>query len=240
MRGERWSREILLTLISVAPIGSCSQTPGGEEALQRYFADGTFTSSSLPQITIRFEDDFQYIGSTTFELAGEALVDRHHLVDVGSDGQLERIVILHFEGFRPESEQTYRYRIPSVENAAGPDFRFTLEPVRLGQHDYIHNTWFLDARETISANPDRELARSAQLLDRHGYALPAELRMSRFVRIVDEEAKHEFILFYLEPLAPTGFRASQFVDGAAGAAVFDSLSAEVTARSRAAFRVEAG
>ena len=149
-------------------------------------------------------------------------------------------MILHFEGFLPESEEIYRYRIPSGQSAAGPDFRFTLGPVRLGNHDYIHNTWFFSARENIKANPDRELARSARLLESHGYTLPEELRMSRFVRIVDEEAKHEFIIFYLEPLAPTGFRASQFVEGGAGAAVFDGLSAEVTARSLAAFRVEAG
>ncbi len=236
----RWSRNVLLAVLSAASISSCSQTPDGGEGPQRYFADRTFTSSSLSQISIRFEEDFQYIGSTTFELAGTAHVDRHHLVDVGSDGEVERLVILHFEGFLPESEETYRYRIPPVENAAGPDFRFTLEHIRFGEHDYIHNTWFFNAREDIEANPDRELARSAQLLSSRGYSLPEQLRMSRFVRIVDEEAKHELIIFYLEPLAPTGFRASQFVEGGAGAVVFDSLSAELAARSRAAFRVETG
>lgn len=226
MRPARWSGHVLLALLSAVPISSCSQTPAGEEAPQRYFADGTFSSSSLPQISIRFEEGFRYIGNPEFELAGTAHIDRHHLVDVASDGRLERTVILHFEGFLPESEETYRYRIPPAENAAGPDYRFTLEQVRLGEHDYIHNTWFFDARANIEANPDRELARSAALLGTHGYTLPDQLRMSRFVRIVDEEAKHEFILFYLEPLAPTGFRAAQFVEGGAGAAVCDSLSAQ--------------
>ncbi len=226
--------------LAVLAVTACSQTPSREAGPERHFTGGTFTSSRLPRISIRVEEDFQYLGATTFELAGEAQVDRHHLVDVGADGQVERVLIVHFEGFLPESEETYRYGIPSGQNAAGPDFRFTLEPVRLGNHDYIHNTWFFSAQENIEANPDRELARSARLLKSHGYTLPEELRMSRFVRIVDEEAKHEFIIFYLEPLAPSGFRASQFVEGGAGAAIFDRLSAEVTARSLAVFRVEAG
>jgi hypothetical protein len=221
-------------------IGACSQPRIQNPGLERHFADGTFTSSTLPPVSIRVEEDFQYLGATTFELAGEAHVDRHHLVDVGPDGQVERVLILHFEGFLPESGETYRYRIPPSPNAAGPDFRFTLEPVRLGTQDYIHNTWFFSAEENIKANPDRELGRSARLLESHGYTLPEELRMSRFVTIVDEEAKHEFIIVYLEPLAPTGFRASQFVEGGTGAAVFDRLSAEVTARSLEAFRVEGG
>ena len=234
------ARQNLSVALTVLALGACSQSPSREAGPERHFADGTFTSSRLPPVSISVEEDFQYLGATTFELGGEAHVDRHHLVDVGPDGQVERILILHFEGFLPECEETYRYRIPSGQNAAGPDFRFTLEPVHLGDHEYIHNTWFFSAQENIKANPDRELDRSARLLESHGYTLPGELRMSRFVRIVDEEAKHEFIIFYLEPLAPTGLRASQFVEGGAGAAVFDGLSAEVTARSLAAFRVEAG
>ncbi len=235
-----YARQSLGAALAVLAITACSQTPSREAGPERHFTGGTFTSSRLPRISIRVEEDFQYLGATAFELAGEAQVDRHHLVDVGADGQVERVLILHFEGFLPENEETYRYGIPSGQNAAGPDFRFTLEPVRLGSHDYIHNTWFFSAQENIEANPDRELARSARLLKSHGYTLPEELRMSRFVRIVDEEAKHEFIIFYLEPLAPSGFRASQFVEGGAGAAIFDRLSAEVTARSLAVFRVEAG
>lgn len=234
------SRKSVSVALSLLALGTCSQSPAFEPPPERHFADGLFTSSKLPSVSIRVDEGFQYVGATTFELAGEAVVDRHHLVDIGPNGRVERILILHFEGFLPESEETYRYRIPSGENATGPDARFTLEPVRLGDHDYIHNTWFFSAQENINANPERELDRSSRLLKDHGYTLPEELRMSRFVRVVDEEAKHEFIIFYLEPLSPTGYRASQFVEGGAGAAVFEKLSAEVTARSLAAFRVEKG
>ncbi len=145
-----YARQSLGAALAVLAITACSQPPSREAGPERHFTGGTFTSSRLPRISIRVEEDFQYLGATAFELAVEAQVDRHHLVDVGGDGQVE------------------------------------------------------------------------------------------FVRIVDEEAKHEFIIFYLEPLAPSGFRASQFVEGGAGAAIFDRLSAEVTARSLAVFRVEAG
>ena len=110
-----------LVVLTSALIGSGAQTQGSGETVERSFAGRTFTSSSLPEISIRFEEDFQYIGRTKFILAEVARVDRHHFVDVGSGGEIERLVILHFEGFLPKSEEVYRYRIPSEENAAGPD-----------------------------------------------------------------------------------------------------------------------
>lgn len=207
---------------------------------ERRFRDGVFTSSALPEISIRVDDAFLYLGATTFELHAEARVDRHHWVDLGADGRVERMLIFHFEGFLPESGETYRYRIPPADRAAGADFRFTREPVRLGDADYIHNTWFFDAREKIAASPERELARTAELLADRGLELPGELAMSRFVRVVDAAARHELILFYLEPLAGTGLGASQFVPGGAGAEAVDRLSDELTARSREAFWVERG
>lgn len=134
-----------------------------------------------------------------------------------------------------ESGETYRYGIPTGDAATGPSHRFTPEPVRIGEHVYIHNTWFFSA---AGVPPERLVGHTAQLLeDFQGYTMPEEVRMSRFVRVVDRAALHELIVFYLEPLAPTGLRALDFVEGGAGAAVFDSLSAETTARSRAAFRV---
>ena len=121
-----------------------------------------------------------------------------------------------------------------------PIFCFSLEPVRLGAHDYIHNTWFFDAAAAVRTEPNKELAYTARLLGQRGYTLPGELRMSRYVRVVDATRKSELILFYMEPLASTGFTLADFVEGGAGALVFDRLSSEIAARSAAAFKIEHG
>jgi hypothetical protein len=215
-----------------------SYTPGlGEiERPKRYYADGTFTSTGLPEITIRFDAQLTYVGQTEFTLRGVAEVDRHHLVDADSTGRIKRLVVLHFEGWL--NEQTYNYRIP--QELRGADAQFSSELVRLGEHDYIHNTWFFDAQRNVAENPEAELARTRKLLEERGYDFPAEIMMSRFVRVVDAERKHEFILFYIEPLSRTGFRASDFRRGGAGAEEVERLSAELTARSREAFIITGG
>ena len=229
----------ILAIAAVAPatlaFAAAPKSPAASEG--RTYKNGVFQSRSLPAIQIEIPKEYEYLGNTAFELTGEANVDRHHFVDGDSAGEMRRAIILHFEGFLPDVDQTYNYRIPKPEFRAGPDARFSDDFIRLGDADYIHNTWFFDAAQNIRENPDRELARSARLFKEHGYRLPDELMMSRFVRVVDEARKHEFILFYLEPLAKTGLRAASFVEGGAGAAVFDSLSAGITERSRNAFRV---
>lgn len=206
----------------------------------RTFKNNVFISKTLPEIAIRLPEAFAYVGQTAFILDQKAEVDRHHFLEPDADGTVSRLIILHFESFLPTTDQTINYRPPDPPRHAGPNYRFSLDPVQLGAHDYFHNTWFFNAEADVQAEPDRELGQTARLLSQHEYTLPGELRMSRYVRVVDAARKSELILFYMEPLAPTGFRLADFVEGGAGAANFDRLSAEITARSAAVFKVEHG
>jgi hypothetical protein len=143
----------------------------------RYFKDGTFISTFLPEISIRLPEAFIYVGQTAFILHQIAQVDRHHFLDADANGSVRRIVILHFESFLPNSDQTFSYKIPDPPDHAGPDYRFSPAKVSIGAHEYIHNTWFFDAKAHIQENPQGELARSAQFFTEHGYALPGEVQM---------------------------------------------------------------
>lgn len=55
--------------------------------------------------------------------------------------------------------------------------------------------------------------------------------MSRYVHVVDAEKKSEVILFYMEPLERTGYKAGDFITGSQGEKVCYKLSAELTHRS---------
>lgn len=201
----------------------------------RYFKDGVFISKSLPEMRIQFSQAFKYIGKNTFILYQIAQVDRHHFVDVLSDGSVGRIIILHFESFLPGIDQIFNYRIPDPSNQSGPDFHYSPEKVRIGDQDYIHNTWFFDAHANIRENPEGELVRTAQLFNENGVNLPRELQMSRYVRVMDAERKSELILFYMEPLKQTGYKIADFVEGGRGEKVFEEMSAALTKRSGAVF-----
>lgn len=204
----------------------------------RYFKNGVFVSEAQPKISIRLPEAFVYVGQTAFILEEKALVDRHHFLDADANGNISRLVILHFESFLPTNDSIITYRPPEPPRHAGPNYRFTLEPVRLGKHEYIHNTWFFDAATAVQDQPDKELGHTARLLAQHGSTLPDEIRMSRYLRILDATRKSELILFYMEPLAPTGFTLADFVEGGSGAIVFDQFSAAITARSAKAFQVD--
>jgi len=201
----------------------------------RHFKNGTFTSTFLPEISIRLPEAFIYIGQTAFILHQVAQVDRHHFLDVDSNGDVQRIVILHFESFLPNTDQTFNYKIPDPPHLAGPDYRFSATKIRIGAQEYIHNTWFFSSDANIQENPGGDLTRTAQLFKEHGYTLPEELKMSRYVRVVGAERKSELILFYMEPLERTGYTAMDFVKGGRGEAIFDHLSAELTLRSDMVF-----
>ncbi|MCB9423244.1 MAG: hypothetical protein H6667_25835 [Ardenticatenaceae bacterium] len=207
---------------------------------KRYFKDSSFISEALPEISIRLPETMTYVGQTDFVLKEKARIDRHHFLETDVADTFSRLVILHFEHFLPTNDSIITYRPPEPPRHAGPNYRFTLEPVRLGKHDYIHNTWFFDAAMAVHDEPDKELAQTARLLQQNGYILPDEIRLSRYVRILDATRKSELILFYMEPLAPTGFTLADFVEGGAGAAVYNILSAEITTRSTAVFQIERG
>lgn len=203
---------------------------------ERYFKDGAFISTYLPEMSLGLPEAFAYIGQTNFVLNQIARVDRHHFLDAATNGSIRRIVILHFESFLPHVNQTFNYSIPDPSNRSWPDGRYSPAKVRIGTAEYIHNTWFFDAKAHIQENPQGELARTAQLFREQGFTLPDELQMSRYVRVVDAKRKSELILFYLEPLKETGYKAADFVEGGRGEAVFDHLSAKLTVRSDKVFK----
>jgi hypothetical protein len=117
-------------------------------------------------------------------------------------GIVHKLVILHFESLLPTNEHTINYRIPDPPDDTGPDYRFTLTPIQLGDHEHIQYTWFFSAHVDTRTYLDRELAQTAQLLLQHGYEIPGEIQMSRYVRVVDTEYRRELILFYVTTLSP--------------------------------------
>lgn len=208
--------------------------------IQRRFAEGVFESTGAPEIAVRFPQSFVYLGRSEFVLSGAASVDRHHLVEPGEGAQPRAMAILHLESFLPQVEGSFKFRLPDPSERAGPDYRFSAELLWLGEHEYMHNTWFFDAIADIRDHPQAELAHTVKLLAEHGYQLPGQLMMSRYVRSVGPDARSELILFYLEPLEASGFSIEDFSHGGEGAAAVNPLSDQLTKTSGEVFTVIRG
>ena len=124
----------------------------------------------------------------------------------------------------------------TAAQAAGSNFRFSPDRQRLGEFEFVHNTWAYDNGKNIEKNPAADAARTAELLARHGYVMDDELIMSRFVTEVGDARRNELIIFYIETLAKNKASLEDFPDGGPASEKFDRLSNSMTRRSLKAMR----
>jgi hypothetical protein len=198
-------------------------------------ARGLFTSAADPALELPVPEGFEYLGRLEFPLDDVAWVDLHLFAD-HQEGRIRRLVLLQFEGFVDTAEGSYRFAIPAGDGIAGSNYRFSPERIDLGGHGWVHNTWAFDLRAGARDEPGRESDRILRLLETRGLEVVAGWIMSRFVREVGPERRDELILFYLEPLDARGRSLAELPDGGPPSALYDELSAAVTAESLAIFR----
>ena len=118
-----------------------------------------------------------------------------------------------------------------VVDRDGSNYRFTPEPVQLGEHRYVHNTWAFDQRVSAHENPGHESDRLLRYLEGRGLDFDDAWIMSRFVRAVGPDSRDEVILFYLVPLSERGHTLTEFPDGQAPSASYDDLSEAISRES---------
>jgi hypothetical protein len=192
-------------------------------------------SSTLPKIAILVDDGFVYAGKSSFVLKEKAQVERFHFVQV-EEKLIQRMIVVQFEGFLEGIEGSYRFGVPSV--LAGGDYRFSPEPIPLGGHDYIHNTWAFDLVANMRSNPGNESGYTYRLLHEAGYEIPHEWIMSRFVRAVGPGSRSEIILFYMEALSELGIELREFPENAPPSRRYEEISKGVTERSLQAIQIQ--
>lgn len=217
-----------ITLLASPPALAGEQPRRGVE-------EGAFVSHGTPKLGVRIDPRFRYLGQDEFTLADRAAVQRHYWVDA-TDGQVSAMVVFQFEGLLEGVEGHYRFDIP--ETLAGGNFRYSPQRIRLGDLEYVHNTWVFDHAASARSDPGAEAARAIAFLAERGYALAGELIMSRYVTEVGPERRDELIVFYMVPLERLGHRLADFPAGAEPSPAFDRVSETVTREGRAALRFE--
>lgn len=202
----------------------------------RTFEADLFTSSADPALGVRIAPEFSYLGPDRFSLGDRADVERHVWAKAPK-GTVEALVIFQFEGLRPGQDGHYQFAVPGGDNVSGGTWRYTPERVRLGGHDYVHNTWVFDLRESAREAPEAESAHLLAMLAERELEAPSAWIMSRYVTEVGEDRRKELILFYLEPLESSGHSLERFSADGPMSEEFARLSDQVVARGEAAFSV---
>ena len=229
---------ILLTSLLVTQSQAFSQT-GADDVLAdeplRYIDDGVFISEAIPVLRIIVDEAFEYVGYIQFILKDIAHVDRHFFVSTRGS-VINRLIVLQFEGFLDGVDDTYRGGIPTSELAGG-DYRYTDHFVRLGDAEYVHNTWAFDHAANARDAPGAESAKTLEFLEAQGLRLADELIMSRYMRVVGADRRNELIIFYMETLRLSGHSLEEFPEDGPPTEGYDVLSAAVSRRAQRSFAI---
>lgn len=177
-----------LSLTSFAPAQS---TANRESARTRDVKGQVLISTYLPSIRLRFEKRFKYVGSQKFILYDRAQVEQHFFVDADNQQRIRRMYMVQFEGYLPNVNATYDY--PSTETV-------DINGVR-----YIVNVETIaNVSAVLRQSPESDVARAGSFLESKGYQISESVMFQRFVRLVDEAKRNEFILVYIEDSGTAG------------------------------------
>jgi hypothetical protein len=142
------------------------------------------TSKDLPKIRLKFDKKFKFSGSHQFVLYDRAKAEQYFFVEAESK-KIKRMFMLQFEGFLPNIEAQYNYNEPNS--------------VEFGGLKYFSNAEFVPNVEmALKAVPDSDIARAARFLQEKGFVQMKSLVFQRFVRVIDEAKRNEFIMVYIE------------------------------------------
>ena len=169
---------------------------------ERKVVNNVIISPVLPEIEIKVDPEFEYVGKFDFEIIassneyeddikGKAIAGGERVVFVNADASkaVKKLFIVQFEGFLPEFDYTYNYNFDNAEY--------------IGKIKYRPNTWFYNSKELAIQNPNNEGAKTRNFLQDKGYSLEDEYMMSRFVGLASEDRVHEIIIYYIEMLGST-------------------------------------
>jgi hypothetical protein len=210
----------VLAFVGVGVAAACTR-PGPEQAATpppRYLEDGVLVSTCRPVLRLRADTGFRYLGAHPFRIGDVAAGERHVFADT-SGFRARRLLLLQFEGFLDGAEGSYNYRITN--------------PTVLGGETYNQNVYLFSSRGDLA--PEGVATRA--FLERNGLDWPDEQMMSRFVRTVDPERRHELIIFYIESMADAGYTLAEIGDDGGVRPPYRAVADSLTARSLRAFSI---
>ena len=205
----------------------------------RYVNDNTIVSKKIPDIEIKVDDEFSYIGTFDFEIIANsdeypeemqgkpvAAGDRFVFASADANQKVNKLFIVQFEGFLTENDFTYNYNFDSA------DF--------IGKNKYRHNTWFYDSKKLAEENPNNEGAKTRTFLKEKGFLLEDQFMMSRFVGLASEDRKNEIIIYYLEMLKNTTGYSLDDYENYISKEVAEAIRAAFVKRSKKSFKIIKG
>ena len=187
---------IAAVLVSSLLLSSIAYAQSDVDSQTRRVKGQILTSASLPTIRIRFRKAFKYVGSQQFILYDRAQVEQHFFVDADKQQRIKRMYMVQFEGYLPNISGSYNYPVTKTVSLAGQNYIVDAEVIP-------------NVPAAIKQDAQSDVARAASFLEGKGYRIGEGIVFQRFVRLVDEAKRSEFILLYVEDLSGAGVDAAE-------------------------------
>lgn len=144
----------------------------------------TLTSKNMPQLRLKFDKKFKFGGTQEFVLYDRAKAEQFFFIEA-ENKKIKRLYMIQFESFLPNIEGKYNYNEPQT--------------VEFGGLKYFSNSENIPNVEmALQAVPDSDIAKAAKFLQDKGFILMKSLKYQRFVRVLDDTKRSEFIMLYIE------------------------------------------
>lgn len=177
---------LLVLIIACLPTQGSAQAPSTTSTQTREVQGQTLTSTYLPPIRLKFEDNFKHIGGQKFILYGRAQAEQFFFVDADSDRRVKRMYWVQFEGYLPNVDATYDYPVTNTVTIDGQTYIVDVVTVPP------------NLPEVITLHPESDPARAMSFLLSKGFRFGQHLRVQRFVRLLDDARRNEIMLIYIE------------------------------------------
>jgi hypothetical protein len=187
---------IAAMLVSSLLVSSIAYAQSDVDSQTRRVKGQILTSASLPPIRIRFGKAFNYAGSQQFILYDRAQVEQYFFVDADKQQRIKRMYMVQFEGYLPNVSGSYNYSVTKTVSLAGQSYIVDVEVIP-------------NVPAAIKQDAQSDVARAASFLEGKGYRIGEGIVFQRFVRLVDEGKRSEFILLYVEDLSGAGVDAAE-------------------------------
>lgn len=221
-RGFQYKTEITLGVVIALALAICAgegvrAQSSSAQQMSRTVDGQILTSKETPAARLEFDRRFKYVGGHVFILYDVARAEQHFFVDADREGRVKRLYWVQFEGYLPENNHSYKYKVTRT--------------VRLGGLEFIADAYARNLKAG-PGRPDSDGSRAQAFLQSKGYRLASDDVMSqRLVHLIGEDKRNELMVIYLEDLSGTGLTAADLAPDGREAAQWERLSAALLDRA---------
>lgn len=155
---------------------------------QRTIRGNTITSDTLPAINFVVDSGLTYLGRQQFVLYNVANAEQFFFAELDGS-RVKRLIWVQFEGYLPGLDHTYDYSRDSTLTMWGRT---------------IYRNSALRATPASETRPDSDGAKARGFLREKGLTLAPSMLYHRLVWLVDQPARNELMVIYMEDPADYG------------------------------------